>query len=191
MKYCLKCARIIADNSMFKDMDKCTNCNIPFQEDDMTGEIFEFLPEIEKQKYADDLFKKIKTSSQFDEKLFQDNINKYGDASLYQCWWFDKYEQLGGKYNARYETNEQRKQRLDREYGKDSPAYQQAVVEQCIEDERAKKQESSNQVKCPFCKSTNVKKIGVGERAVSVIGLGLLSKKINKSFKCKNCGGTF
>ena len=50
---------------------------------------------------------------------------------------------------------------------------------------------NNNQVKCQFCQSTNVKKIGAGERAVSVIGLGLLSKKINKSFKCKNCGGTF
>lgn len=83
MKYCLKCGEIVADNSMFKDMNDCMNCNIPFQEDDMTGEIFELLPETEKQKYADELFRKIKTSSQFDEKLFQDNINKYGDASLY------------------------------------------------------------------------------------------------------------
>lgn len=46
-------------------------------------------------------------------------------------------------------------------------------------------------VECPYCHSKNTKKIGAGERAVSVIGLGLLSKKINKSFKCKNCGGTF
>lgn len=53
------------------------------------------------------------------------------------------------------------------------------------------KQESSNQVKCPYCNSTNVKKITGTERAASVIGLGLFSKKINKSFKCKNCGGTF
>lgn len=173
---------------MFKDMDKCTNCNIPFQEDDMTGEIFEFLPEIEKQKYADDLFKKIKTSSQFDEKLFQDNINKYGDASLYQCWWFDKYEQLGGEYNARYETDEQRKKRLDEQYGKDSPAYQQAVIEQCIEAERERKQESSNTPKCPSCGSSNISKIGVVKRVVSTTIFGLASSKIGKTHKCNNCG---
>lgn len=46
-------------------------------------------------------------------------------------------------------------------------------------------------VECPYCHSKDTKKIGAGERAVSVIGLGLLSKKINKSFKCKSCGGTF
>lgn len=46
-------------------------------------------------------------------------------------------------------------------------------------------------VTCPFCQSTNVRKIGTGERAVSVLGLGLFSTKINKSFKCNDCGGTF
>ena len=51
--------------------------------------------------------------------------------------------------------------------------------------------QTNSQVTCPFCQSTNVRKIGTGERAVSVFGLGLLSKKINKSFKCKSCGGTF
>lgn len=45
--------------------------------------------------------------------------------------------------------------------------------------------------KCPHCQSTNIAKISTTERAVSVIGLGILSKKINKSFKCKNCGYTW
>lgn len=53
------------------------------------------------------------------------------------------------------------------------------------------KQESTNQVKCPTCGSTNVQKIGAVERTASVIGLGIFSKKINKSFKCKNCGYTW
>lgn len=50
---------------------------------------------------------------------------------------------------------------------------------------------SKPEIKCPYCHSDNVRKISGGERAVSVLGLGLLSNKINKSFKCKNCGGTF
>ena len=48
-----------------------------------------------------------------------------------------------------------------------------------------------NKPKCPTCSSTNVQKIGTGERAVSVAVLGIFSKKINKSFKCKNCGYTW
>ena len=45
--------------------------------------------------------------------------------------------------------------------------------------------------KCPHCHSINIAKISGTERAMSVIGLGILSKKINKSFKCKNCGYTW
>lgn len=45
--------------------------------------------------------------------------------------------------------------------------------------------------KCPICGSPNVKHIGAGERTLSVLTLGLLSNKINKSFKCNDCGGTF
>lgn len=44
---------------------------------------------------------------------------------------------------------------------------------------------------CPTCGSTNIKKITGTERAVSVIGLGIFSKKINKSYKCKHCGCTW
>lgn len=49
----------------------------------------------------------------------------------------------------------------------------------------------SSKPKCPHCKSTNISKISGTERAMSVIGLGILSKKINKSFKCNNCGYTW
>ncbi len=45
--------------------------------------------------------------------------------------------------------------------------------------------------KCPTCGSTNVKKLGVAERAVTTWAVGMASKKINKSFKCNNCGFTW
>lgn len=44
--------------------------------------------------------------------------------------------------------------------------------------------------RCPHCKSTNIAKIGTGERIGSIAVMGIFSKKINKSFKCKNCGYT-
>lgn len=49
----------------------------------------------------------------------------------------------------------------------------------------------ANKPKCPTCNSTNVKPISGSERAVSVIGLGLFSKKIGKSYKCLNCKHTW
>ena len=59
------------------------------------------------------------------------------------------------------------------------------------ERERLNRIAEQNKPKCPTCSSTNIKKIGTGERAVSVAVLGIFSKKINKSFKCKNCGYTW
>ena len=40
--------------------------------------------------------------------------------------------------------------------------------------------------KCPVCGSTDISPISTGERAISIIGFGIMSKKINKSFKCNN-----
>lgn len=42
--------------------------------------------------------------------------------------------------------------------------------------------------KCPSCGSTNISKIGVGERALSVGMFGIFSGKIGKTHKCNNCG---
>ncbi len=45
--------------------------------------------------------------------------------------------------------------------------------------------------RCPTCGSVNVEKISNLNRGVSVAMWGAMSKKINKSFKCKNCGFTW
>lgn len=51
--------------------------------------------------------------------------------------------------------------------------------------------EINNKPKCPTCQSTNIRKIGTIEGAISILGLGLLSRKINKTWKCNNCGHTW
>ena len=48
-----------------------------------------------------------------------------------------------------------------------------------------------NMPKCPTCGSLNVRHISDGERAASVGFFGIFSKKINKTFKCGNCGYTW
>lgn len=52
-------------------------------------------------------------------------------------------------------------------------------------------QSQSNTPKCPTCSSTNIKQISATERATSIIGLGIFSKKINKTYKCLNCKCTW
>lgn len=49
----------------------------------------------------------------------------------------------------------------------------------------------ANLPKCPTCGSTNIQKIGAVERGASVLGLGILSKKIGKTYKCNNCKYTW
>ena len=52
--------------------------------------------------------------------------------------------------------------------------------------------EEANKVpKCPTCQSTNIRKMGGVERGASIWAFGLFSKKINKTFKCNNCGYTW
>lgn len=76
------------------------------------------------------------------------------------------------------------------ECGYSTQAYKDRMkkLEEDIEKQQPQPQ---NIPKCPTCGSTNIRKIGTGERAVSVIGLGLLSKKINKTWKCNSCGHTW
>ena len=52
-------------------------------------------------------------------------------------------------------------------------------------------QQTTNIPKCPTCGSSNIHKMGAGERTASILGFGILSKKINKTWKCNNCGHTW
>ena len=75
------------------------------------------------------------------------------------------------------------------------------MIQQCLlnklkinlqQQESSKKvEEEDNRPKCPNCHSTNIKPITGTERAMSIMGLGIFSKKINKSFKCLNCKYTW
>ncbi len=59
------------------------------------------------------------------------------------------------------------------------------------QDSIQKQHSEQSKVHCPYCNSVNVKKISGTERVASVAMMGIFSKKINKSFKCNSCGGTF
>lgn len=52
-------------------------------------------------------------------------------------------------------------------------------------------EEQSRLPVCPTCHSKNVQPISGIERGASIIGIGIFSKKINKSYKCKHCGYTW
>lgn len=60
-----------------------------------------------------------------------------------------------------------------------------------LEQQKSSKIQNDTTPRCPNCHSSNIQKIGGLERAGSVAMLGVFSKKINKSFKCKSCGYTW
>lgn len=60
-----------------------------------------------------------------------------------------------------------------------------------MEHGKAVLEEQSRAVKCPSCGNSNISKIGVINRAVSVGLFGLASSKIGKTHKCNNCGTTW
>ena len=46
-------------------------------------------------------------------------------------------------------------------------------------------------VTCPYCYSTNVKKVGMSGRLLSVFTFGLASGKVGKQWHCRSCGSDF
>lgn len=71
--------------------------------------------------------------------------------------------------------------------------YETDIIEYTARMNQFKQQINSteSEPRCPHCNSTNIARIGAGERAVSITFLGAFSNKINKSFKCKKCGYTW
>lgn len=69
--------------------------------------------------------------------------------------------------------------------------FEQRQEQAKIAQANAQAQELLNKPKCPTCGSTNIKKIGGIERGASIAAFGIFSKKINKTFKCCNCGYTW
>lgn len=97
------------------------------------------------------------------------------------------------------------KQQFIDEYIKSSPEFDQYLFDHRDEDLAKRRMENKTKLDhgkqileeqsrlpgCPTCHSKNVQPISGIERGASIIGLGVFSKKINKSYKCKHCGYTW
>ena len=101
--------------------------------------------------------------------------------------------------------NKNLKQQFINEYIKTSPEFDQylfdhrdeILTKQSAEFDakmahgKATLEEQSRVPKCPTCQSTNIRKMGGIERGASIYAFGIFSKKVNKTFKCQNCGYTW
>lgn len=94
--------------------------------------------------------------------------------------------------NCSFEIAQQMWGILKNQYGtKETNPMIPDLTPQQIAAANAQAQELLNKPKCPTCGSTNIKKIGGIERGASIDAFGIFSKKINKTFKCNNCGYTW
>lgn len=69
--------------------------------------------------------------------------------------------------------------------------YRLKKVEEQPEPVVIQTQSSKPTVTCPYCKSTNTKKISGTSRWMSTGIFGLASGKLGKQWKCNNCKSTF
>lgn len=97
------------------------------------------------------------------------------------------------------------KEQFFNDYIKSSPEFDQYLFDHRDEDLHNRRMENKvklehgkavleekNRVRrCPSCGSSNVSKIGVMNRAVSIQLWGLASSKIGKTHKCNHCGTTW
>lgn len=60
-----------------------------------------------------------------------------------------------------------------------------------IEQQKSSRAQNDTTPKCPHCYSTDIKAISGMSRGASVAMWGIFSKKINKSFECRQCGYTW
>lgn len=176
LTYCEKCGFVFDIEN--KDLEEnglrhCPHCKIPMKilerDDIVTYEDYQLMDNrafIESQGYT-----------WFDEgwngwiDYFDDLNKKVVDEYISKLPTFDKYAMY-----ARWEDRRKQKEKAQREWRERQA--QQAAAE-------------ASKPKCPTCGSTNVKPISGGERAASIIGFGLFSKKIGKSYKCLNCKYTW
>ncbi len=89
------------------------------------------------------------------------------------------------------ELRENYKQNKIQEISQKNEHEQKMKLNVALEHGKAIMEEQSHQPECPTCHSKNIQRISGVERGASIVMLGLFSKKINKSFKCKNCGYTW
>ena len=91
------------------------------------------------------------------------------------------------------------RQQMREKYVVGSPEFDAVLYNKRLQEEKAEadyyasipRRPSEPEITCPYCKSTNTKKIGVISRSVSVGLFGLGSKKINRQWHCNNCGSDF
>lgn len=130
----------------------------------------------------------------------QDLMNKLSDDTIARSEFYKEFSKVGKKknklkciellmkhYNCGFdEAREVMDFILD---GKPLP--NPDLTPQQIAQANAQAQDWLNKVHCPYCNSTNCKKISGVSKATSVAMFGIFSQKVKKQWHCNNCKSDF
>lgn len=130
----------------------------------------------------------------------QDLMNKLSDDIITRSEFYKKFSKVGETknklkciellmehYNCEFdEAREVMDFVLD---GKPLP--NPDLTPQQIAQANAQAQDWLNKVHCPYCNSTNCKKISGVSKATSVAMFGIFSQKVKKQWHCNNCKSDF
>lgn len=130
----------------------------------------------------------------------QDLMNKLSDDIITRSEFYKKFSKVGEiknklkciellmeHYNCEFdEAREVMDFVLD---GKPLP--NPDLTPQQIAQANAQAQDWLNKVHCPYCNSTNCKKISGVSKATSVAMFGIFSQKVKKQWHCNNCKSDF
>lgn len=122
--------------------------------------------------------------SQIDDYATQKNIDI--DAT-FENMWRTRIEMFNIDQDPRFDWEASLKSMKE----KDKELLEADLQFKAKRNAEKQREAAANALHCPTCGSTNIKKLDVVDRAVSVGFFGIFSNKINKSFKCKDCGCTW
>lgn len=128
-------------------------------------------------------------------------ICEYCDTIMIQCEETNK-EAINSTFAKPKEVSKQYEISLAKKYGEDQfseEAYNHRMDElrkwreeyDRKEQSHQTTQQQSSSVACPYCKSTNTKKISAVSRAGSIGLFGIFSKKVGKQWHCNDCDSDF
>lgn len=173
-KYCPKCGMISRMLRKTSEKHPCSSCGLTYG--------FEVNPkwDITDEKWSE-LYKPVRygeiTEEEFDKQweehckpFFEEVIKKRPefDQEAYEhlVVWEEERERSFKKFNEQQKKIAERFPKLE-------------------------SQISSSIITCPYCKSTNTKKLSAASRGLSFGLFGFGSKKIGKQWHCNGCGSDF
>lgn len=170
---CPECNKEISDKAM-----TCPNCGYPVQE-------------INKPKFSPTGMNVCPKCGKFNRRI--EKCPDCGTAMMDCHYTTTDYDNLSLTELSNWE------QQMREKYVVNSPEFDEVLYNKRLQEEKAEEEyyasiptkPSEPKITCPYCKATNIRKIGIVSRSVSAGIFGLGSKKIGKQWHCDHCGSDF